>query len=149
RTAYTARLVPPVAAASSPRVVVADKDITDAQIVVPPEREITIRVTMEGNTPIPSFGLSLNAPGNTVQVIVRPEADGTFKVKLPEDERRVTTTGLPLGFEIKSAMFGSTDIRRQPLKIGGSAAGEIQISLAVDPAGAWGRGRGAPHGPDH
>jgi hypothetical protein len=148
RMNYTARLIPPIPAASSPRVNVADKDVTDVRIVVPPEREMMVRVSVEGGSKSPAFGLSLNGQDSSMLIVVRPEADGTFKTKVPEDERRVSITGLPLGYEITSAMFGSTDILRQPMKISGSAAGEIQIRLAVDPAVAWGSVRGRVTGLD-
>jgi hypothetical protein len=148
RTNYTVRLVPPVPAASSPLVTVADKDVTDVQIVLPPEREMTVRVTVEGNHPVPAFGLTLSSQSNSMTVVVRPEADGSFKGKFPEDERRVSIIGLPLGYNVSSATFGSANILRQPLKIGGSAASEIQVRLAVDPAVSWGSVRGRVTGLD-
>ena len=148
RTNYTARLVPPIASASSPRVVVADKDVTDVQISVPPEREMTVRVTMEDNSPPPSFGLSLNATGSSMMVVVRPEPDGTFKAKLPEDERRLTISTLPLGYSVKSLTYGSANLLEQPLRIAGAAVAEIQVRLAADPAVSFGSVRGRVAGLD-
>ena len=142
RTNYTARLVPAIPAASSPRVVVADKDVTDVEISVPPEREMTVRVSMEDNSPPPSFGLSLNATGSSMMVVVRPEPDGTFKAKLPEDERRLTISALPLGYSVKSLTYGSANLLQQPLRISGAAVAEIQVRLAVDPAVSFGSVRG-------
>jgi hypothetical protein len=143
RSTYTARLVPSIPIAPSPRVVVADKDVTDVQIHVPAERDMIIRVSMDDNSSPPGFGLSMG-----IMVVVRPEPDGTFKVKLPEDERNVTITGLPLGYSVKSITYGSSNLLKQPLKIGGSTNSEIQIRLGVDPDFPFGSLRGRVTGVD-
>jgi hypothetical protein len=146
---YTVRMVPADEAASVPRIAVADKDVTGVQITVPARREITVRTTVEGNYPIPGFGLSFAGIGSSMMIVIRPESDGTLKVELPEDQRRVSIQGLPLGYIVKSLTYDSMDIRRQPLEIGASsAAAELKVMLAVDPAVPWGSLRGRVTGLD-
>ena len=132
RTTYTLRLLPTNDAASAPEVNVVDKDIEGVEVVVPAEREVNGRVDTEGNIAIPDFILTLSAGSSIVTSIVKPDAGGTFKIKLPTDERRLTIGGLPLGYEAKSVTYGSFDLVKQPLKI--HEVSELRIKLAADPA---------------
>jgi hypothetical protein len=148
-TNYSARLVPANEAASTPRVAVGDKDVADVEIVAPAEREVTVRTTVEGDAPLPGFGLVLDGNESSMTVVVRPDADGTFKAKLPEDERRVRVNGLPLGYDVKSMTYDSTDLLEQPMKITeSSGTTELKVALAVDAAVPWGSVRGRVTGLD-
>ena len=132
---YTASIVPPNPAAHAARVRAAMKDVNDVKIVIPPEREITVRAAVEGGGPVPGFLLKLESgPCNpycagTMSVAVKPDRDGIFKVNLPEDERRIYVDGLPIGYSLQSIAYGSTVLTSgQPgeerstrsLKLGGS-----------------------------
>jgi hypothetical protein len=153
---YTVSVLPANDAVPAPRINVADKDVTNVQIVVPAEREVTIRTSMEGGGPLPVFQMSLGIPISptsqgavgTFRLLVKPESDGTFKTKLPNDERRVQLAGLPLGYRTTTMTYGSTDLRQQPLKISDSATSEIQITFAIDPAVPMGSVRGRVRGLD-
>ena len=103
RTRYTARLLPADDAASTPRINVEDKDVANVEITAPAKREVTARVVVECNYPIPSVGLSLDAKDSSMTVVIRPESDGAARIKLPEDERTVRQlNGLPMGYTVKS-----------------------------------------------
>jgi len=67
-----------------------------------------------------------------VNVLVKPER-GAFQAKLPMDERRVSVSGLPIGYVVKSVRYGATDVLRQPLKITKDDVQELQLTLDVDP----------------
>jgi hypothetical protein len=147
---YTARLRPENKAASSPRVSVANKDVANVEIVVPREREISGRAVVEGSGPLPNFALSLSGSSSIVTVLVKPDPSGEFRIKLPEDERDVTIASLPLGYQLKSLSYGTTDLRAcvrgtpprcsyPPLKIGGGSAAELLIKFTNDPAIPFGK----------
>ena len=148
--AYTARLRPENAAASSPSVSVGTKDVDNIEITVPHEREVTVRTAVEGSGPVPSYVLSLLGNSSTVSALVKPDSSGRFRLKLPEDERQVSFDSLPLGYIVKSVMFGLTDLRAcvqgapprcsfPPLKIAGSTATDLEVTFAQDPAIPFGK----------
>jgi len=149
RNLYTARLVPADDAASTPRITVEDKDVTGVEIVAPARREVTVRVAVEGNNPVPNVGLSLDAPeDSSMSVVIRPEPDGTTRVKLPENLRRVRVTGLPLGYDVRSLTHGSANLLKEPLNLREAAPAELKVTLAVDPAFPSGSLRGRVRGLD-
>jgi len=147
---YTARLRPENDAASSPRVSVGVKDVDSVEITVPRKREIWVRTAVEGNGPLPSYVLSLKGSSTTVSALVKPDSSGLFRAKLPEDERQISFDSLPLGYVVKSVMYGLTDLRAcvkgapprcsyPPLKIAGSSATDLEVTFAVDPAIPFGK----------
>ena len=149
RTRYTARLLPADDASSTPRISVEDKDVTGVEIVSAAKREITARISVEGNYPAPSVALTLDATDSSMTVLISPESDGSARIKLPEDERKLRQfSGLPLGYAVKSITYGSTDLRKQPLRLAGSAEAELKITLTVDPAIPSGSIRGRVVGLD-
>jgi hypothetical protein len=153
---YTASLLPANDAVPGRRFTVGDKDVTDIQIVVPAEREITIRASLEGGGPLPAFEMSLSHPVSSAnqfpvgdfRVLVKPASDGTFRVKFPNDERRVQLAGFPLGYRAKTMSYGSTDLKQQSLRISTSDVSEIQITLEIDPLLPMGSLRGRVRGLD-
>jgi hypothetical protein len=147
-TAYTARLVPDTAVASAPRVDVADKDVAGVEIVVPAEREVTVKATVEGNGPVPTFSMVLRGTTSSLNILVKPEADGTFRTKFPEDERRIQINGLPLGYDVKAVTYGSANLNREPLKISTSSTADIVVIFELDPAVPMGSVRGRIRGLD-
>src|SRR5688572_22469256 len=147
-TRYVARLLPNDDAASTPPIHIEDKDVTDVEIFAPARREVTTRVIVEGNNVPPIVGLSLNAKDRTMVVVIKPEVDGTTKINLPIDERTVRVRGLPLGYDVKSLSYGSTDLMKRPLNIAASMSSELRITLAVDPEVPSGSVRGRVTGLD-
>jgi hypothetical protein len=145
---YIARLIPPDDAASAPRITVEEKDVTGVEIVAPAKREVTARVVVEGNNPVPNVGLSLDNEDSSMTVVIRPEPDGTARIKLPENERRVRLTGLPLGYDVRSLTYGSVDLLKGSLKLAEAAPSELRIALALDPAFPSGSLRGRIRGLD-
>jgi|GEM_PF-4891587 len=142
---YIVRLRPENKAASSPRVTVTTKDIGNVEIVVPREKEVAGRVTVENYGPVPSFVLSLAGTSSTMTVLVKPDPAGFFRIKLPEDERQVSIKSLPLGYELKSLVYGTTNLRAciqgtlprcsyPPLKIADTYADELDVRFALDPS---------------
>jgi hypothetical protein len=147
-TTYTARLIPTHDAAPAPRVTVVDKDITSVELTVPAEKEVILRTTVADNGPLPGFILSLAGGANTMSALVRPDRDGTFKIKLPMDERRITLRGLPLGYEVKTLTYGSTDLLKLPLRVLETDSAELHVGLATNPSIPFGTVKGRVTGLD-
>jgi hypothetical protein len=160
QTEYSVQLVPQKRIASAPAIRVADKDVSNVEIVIPKERDIRGRVTVEGSAPIPVFQLSLGSanPPSTPLTIkmpdgrdlpflrpseslsdesnvfhVRPDRDGWFQIKLPEGDYRVGIRGLPNGYALAAMTYGGVNLSGQPLKLAGSGTAELEIALANNP----------------
>jgi hypothetical protein len=125
--AYTARLVPQVRNASTPRFNVAGKDVTDVEIVVSREVEITGRVIVAGGGQPPPFVLSVGIHGRVVGIPVKADLDGWFKARLPEDVMAPYIGNLPLGYELVSITYGGKNIRNSPVKLTGSETARLEI----------------------
>jgi hypothetical protein len=146
-TTYTARLVPANDAATSPAITVADKDVEGIEINIPVEREVRIVPAADDGAPIPGFVMAFAGTGSRVTVIVKPDRDGAFKAKLPADERRVSISGFPISYIVKSAVYGATNLLTEPMKIGDDST-EIKVQFALDPAVPFGSLRGHVVGVD-
>jgi hypothetical protein len=147
-TNYSARLVPQNDAATVAAVNVAASDVSGIELRVPPEREMIVVTTMQGEGAIPAFVMTLAGSGSTMTVLVKPESDGAFKVKLPADERRVRVTGFPMGYLLKSVTYASTDLLQAPLKISDANTPEIRVSFTLDSSLPQGSLRGRVVGID-
>jgi hypothetical protein len=103
--------------------------VTGVQLPVP--REVTGRLSVEGDAPAPSsFTLPL-MPG--MALTIRPQIDRTFRVQLPPGEYRVGAPGgLPAGYTLKSIVYGGADLLRSPLKIAPADSAELLIELAIN-----------------
>jgi hypothetical protein len=152
---YEARLLPESDVARVPLVAVLDKDIDSVQIAVPREREVTIRAAVDGIAPVPTFMLNLDAatPGapaalnSEFSTLIKPEPDGSFKARLPEDDRRVRVSGFPLGYTVRSLMYGSIDLLKTPVKLTVDSS-VINVVFAVDPNVPFGNLQGRATGLD-
>jgi len=127
---YQVRILPAVPV-SPFSLVVPNKDVTNLQFVLPPMREISGRVAIEGGVQRPlslQFVLN-NAPGGSIAVTAATQADGMFKVTLPEGERRVALSVPGLGFTVKSAVYGTTDLLKDPIKVTTAGTEELRVTL--------------------
>jgi hypothetical protein len=99
------------------------------QTAVP--RQVTGRLSVEGNGPAPSsFTLPL-MPG--ASLTIRPQIDGTFRVLLTPGEYRVgALSGLPAGYTLKSIAYGGVDLLRNPLKISAGDSADLLIEFAIN-----------------
>ena len=128
---YQARILPVLPVQLSP-VFVPAKDVKDLQIVLPPMREIPGRVVIEGGAQRPlSLQFVLNNPaGGSLAVTAAAQADGMFKVTMPEGERRVSLSVPGLGFTVKSATFGTMNLLLEAIKVSAAGTEELRVTLA-------------------
>jgi hypothetical protein len=132
----------------SPPIVVGSSDVRGVEFVVRGQKEVTGRVTVEGSAPIPRFGLRGNLTGARtaleIQTIsINPLPDGMFRLMLSEGERPLgELIGLPHGYTLKSATYGTTDLLRNPLKVSRTDTAVLLLSLsgpALSPVAVSGR----------
>jgi hypothetical protein len=135
---YTARLTGniPNINLSTTSVNVANADITNVQIALPRQKEIAGRITMEGRGPMPQFSMQVTGTSSgsinfTTFVTINPQPDGTFRITLPEGERRLgLPNGLPPGYTLKSMVYGSSDLMSVPMKISAADTDELRIAVS-------------------
>src|SRR5262249_49655752 len=137
---YTARVTPAIPVPPSTIVVPFGKDLSGVEIIIPPLKEVTGRVVVEGLSQIvprlmfaPSNNLARAFPPGTLSSAGIAQPDGTFKVTLPEAEQKVTLT-VP-GYLVRSLTYGSTDLLRDPLKISSGPSQELHVILVPSPTG--------------
>jgi hypothetical protein len=90
------------------------------------------RVSVEPGVQFPSsFTLPLT-PAAPTPLIIRPQIDGTFRVRLSPGEYSVgAPLRLPPGYSIQSMVYGGVDLLRNPLKIGSNDSAELLIALTL------------------
>jgi TonB family protein len=157
---YTLGVTAPVA--RSVAVHVGNADVQNIEIAVPTMKEVTARVTFEGQQPggytltqqmtttvvaglatrlivrmggpVTSFDFSLNDTGGTTVSNAVRQPDGTYRLRLPEGERRVTPS-VP-GYTVKSVSYGATDLLTDPLlKVSGTDTAQLEVTLALSAQG--------------
>ncbi len=128
---YNARLSLSGLTAGAP-ISVGARDVTDAVIEYPRQFVVTGHVLVEG-------GGAANPPQITVEA--KPAAgrvttanglgNGVIMFTLEDGEYNVSVRGVPSGYQVKSIMYGTTDLQKEPLKIDGPVTWEIIVRLSA------------------
>jgi hypothetical protein len=149
---YAARTLPAIAVAGTTPITVGSTNLTNVELRIPATKEVSGKITLRGNFPMPRLSLSLTsvgaaippAPANILNgvVVVTPTAggttvptnpgpDGAFKVVLPDGERRVTIVpgSLPPGYILESFTYGSQDLLKDPIRIALSDTAGFAITV--------------------
>jgi len=143
---YTARSVPAVVLSPTTPITVGATNVANVEIRIPPTREISGKITVRGNVPVPRViftlangaapininqGVVSNAAGN-VSVPTNVGTDGVFKVTLPEGERAISIlpSSLPSGYSVDSFTYGTTDLLKNPMRV--ALTDTAEIAIAVD-----------------
>jgi hypothetical protein len=116
---------------------VTDKDLTDVRVVVPLSRDVTGNVSVDGAGPHPRFQVIFNRVDVTGTNPVTLIGTATFNVALPLGQYRVTTNGLPTGYNVKSIMLGNVDALNQPITVTAAAIPVLSIALGVSSPPPW------------
>jgi TonB family protein len=116
------------------QVAVGDRDVTGLEIVVIPTVNVTGAVVIEGNAMLPRLRLLFSQVKGTGQnVSISSQPDGTFRSMLQEGDYRVSWSGLPVGYEIKSIISGSVDLLSNWLKVAvDTPPSPIRVLLSVN-----------------
>lgn len=129
------------------RVVVDDRDVNDVEIVMPATTEVTGHISVEDDLLMPATSLSFEGAYGSRIASVRP--DGRFTIALPYGEHRMTLTGYPSTYVVKTAVFGDTNLLSSSLTVDRSPSAEIRIVLGPSADRPWRRveGRLVDRGP--
>jgi TonB family protein len=112
-------------------VVVGDHDVTGLDIVVIPMVNVTGNVVIEGNALRPRLQILLKGTGQYTYMSMQP--DGGLRSMLPEGDYRVSWSGLPVGYKIKSITSGSVDLLSDSLKVAvDTPPSPIRVLLSVE-----------------
>jgi TonB family protein len=127
--AYTLRLAYPALPTPPTSLMVTNKDLSGIEIAIPAMKEITGRVTVDGLGQItPRLTFAVADPSGAVPVVAVGQPDGTFRVTLPEGDRRITLN-VP-GYSVKTLSYGNIDVLREPmLRISGTDSAQMQLVL--------------------
>jgi hypothetical protein len=118
-------------------VTVSDKDLTDVRVVVPLSKDVAGNVTVDGGGPHPRFQVIFNRADVTATNPVTVIGTATFNVALPLGQYRVTTNGLPVGYNVKSIMLGNVDALNQPIIVTAAAIPALSVALGVSSPPPW------------
>jgi TonB family protein len=133
-------------------------DLNGVEIAIPVMKEVTARVTIEGpqpggltvtqqangavyfmTGPPTSLELALIDEAGTTSTIGTRQADGTFRMRLPEEERTVKAN--VTGYTVKSLTYGSIDLLKGSLlKVSSADTAQLEMTLVPSAqSGAEGR----------
>jgi protocatechuate 3,4-dioxygenase beta subunit len=117
------------------QVVVEDEDIENLELVAAEGHEIEGHVRVEG-PPINHLNVALKPvvdPGSLLDVPPAVRPDGTFIIAgLPSGEYRLSVTGMPDEFYVKSARFGPIDALEHEISLHGAVTGSLDVVLSND-----------------
>jgi Carboxypeptidase regulatory-like domain len=113
---------------------VGDKDITGIEIRVPLRYEVTARMVVAGNGPLPKrpvgvFFSGSDLRGSQAQFL----SDAPIKILFLEDSYRSVPNDIPEGYTVTSIMHGAVDLMKEPLRIPSDNTSEIVVTLSAQP----------------
>jgi TonB family protein len=111
--------------------VVSDRDLTGIEAVIPPVREVTVRITAPPgarNYFFPDISLLDEERRTRVPVWGNPASRNVFTMVLPEGESRLEAR-VP-GYSVVSMTHETTDLLRNPFRLATKGKAEIRIQLA-------------------
>ena len=95
-------------------------------------------VDSAANVAIPRFSLVVSGSSfaaGPVRMTAGVEPDGTFRVRVPAGEYRVSPSAIPSGFYVKTIVAGSENLLQSPIKLDGAEDfPEILITLGTSPS---------------
>src|SRR5262245_23382317 len=118
-------------------IVIADKDVAGLRVVVPDVVAVRGAVTVEGGGPLPRFQLAFARVDGPSVAPINFTVAGTFTAQMHSGQYRVTSSGLPLGYSVKSMVVGAVDLVTQPLKVATGDLESITITLGVSSPPPW------------
>jgi Carboxypeptidase regulatory-like domain len=131
---YTVRLIPSNGVATT-TITVADKDVTGVALQIPNRVPVTGRVTMETGIPLPRARIFVD--NETSIDLGTLQADGSFTVRLPDGEHRLSIVPYSNAYRVKSAMLGQADILGRPVVIRAGDSQPLSIEFQSESPTLW------------
>jgi hypothetical protein len=91
----------------------------------------------DAGSPVPRFQISFARVDEPATPPINVTAAGTFTAPLPPGQYRVTSSGLPPGFGIKSMTFGAADILTQPMTVTNGDTKTMTVTLSIASPPPW------------
>jgi len=115
---------------------VGDRDVTGIELKVPLLFEVTARMVVEHNGPLPKspvgvffVGTVTGPRGSQAQF----PSDAPIKMLFREDSFRPMPNDIPQGYSVTSIMRGSLDLMKEPLQIPSDNTSEIVVTISAQP----------------
>jgi hypothetical protein len=118
-------------------IIVSDKDVSDVHVVIPISVDVAGSVSVEQNGPRPQFRLAFTRVDVTGANPINTAGTPAFTVTLAAGEYKLTATGLPTGYSLKSATIGTVDAANQTFKIAPGSPTSLAITLGVSSPPPW------------
>ena len=113
-------------------ITVSTKDVRDVVINYPREFVVTGHVIVEGGGTAAPPQLSIEAkPESGRPVTATVSGNGVIMLNVKDGEYNIAIRDVPSAYQVKSVMYGTTDLQKQPLKIDGPVTWEIIVRLAA------------------
>jgi hypothetical protein len=113
---------------------VGDKDVTGIVIQVPLRYEMTARLVVDRNDPMPKEPVGVFFVGSDLRGSQAQFLNGApVKILFLEDSFRAMPNDIPEGYTVTSIMHGTTDLMKEPLRIPSSDTSEIVVTISARP----------------
>ena len=115
-------------------IVIADRDVSNVELIVPPTKTVVGKVVIEGAGLAPG-GLEFEYDAsNPISARITAHAsvarpDRSFRLTLPLGKLGTFLLETPANYSVKSVSYGSLDLLRNPLTITASGAEEFVVVL--------------------
>jgi hypothetical protein len=116
-------------------VTVAGADVTGLVVNRPRQVQVTGRIVVERDAPMPRPSLAFVREHGTIRAGI--EKDGRFFATVPEGQHRMIVTELAAGYVIRTVTMGARDLVADPISVGNLPLPEIIVSIGVTPAVTW------------
>jgi hypothetical protein len=128
---YTARLSLSGLSAGK-QITVADRDLTDVLITYPRLFIVAGHIIVEGAAAAsPGIVLEAKPAGGSGTGNSALNINNVLMLNLKDGEYNISVRNIPAGYQLKSIMYGTTDLQKVPLKIDGPATWEIIVRLVT------------------
>ena len=113
-------------------ITVGTQDVKDVVINYPREFVVTGHVIVEGGGHRRSTASSAGSEtGSGRPVTANVSGNGVIMLNVKDGEYNIAIRDVPSAYQVKSIMYGTTDLQKQPLKIDGPVTWEIIVRLAA------------------
>ena len=118
-------------------VTITDKDVTGLRVVIPVTAGVNGNVTVEGGGPRPRFQVRFTRVDEPTAMPVNTTANPGFTSTMQPGQYRITVTGLPAGYNLKSITLNGADVLNQSLTVVAGASQTLSITLGVSSPPPW------------
>lgn len=105
---------------------VATQDVSGIEVVRPPVRTVSGRITVERG-PLPRSFLAFYNTQGMISGVIRP--DGTFTTRLHAAQHTADLGGLPVGYAVSSVQQGSQDVTAKGFTVAGADITDLVINV--------------------